>query len=324
MEKFLSVWRSAHSFVLKNFLILILLPVLFFVMAEMPENPRIFSNMSYDMAEESSDGGYAARGGMAMDAPVAMMSKSSRIASNFIAPDVMAEDGFDESQSDRKIIKNGSLNLQGDDTDVMRSEIENKIKKDFKGKIQNVNSWQVRKGVLGYNLSARIPSENLDAALVELGKMGEKTGENISSQDITRQYYDTENKLKNMKARRDRLRKLLEFETESLADVLSVDRELTNVQNQIENLQNTQNRRDTDVAYSTLRVSIQPLPQIGDVNNPHWSAKQSWRMAVNNLIEKGRGIFDFVLKYLVLAPVWVPVLVVLWWLKRKFWNTKKK
>jgi hypothetical protein len=239
-----------------------------------------------------------------------------------LMPPVFADDGFAEvPESERKIIKNGGLTLQVDDTEMTRFEVEKKLK-DMDGTIQNINSWQVRPGALGYNITARVPAETLESALVDLGKMGEKTAENITSTDITRQYYDAENRLKNLRIRRDRLQSMLEFETESLADVLSVDRELSSVQTQLENLQNQQNRRDTDVAFSTLNISIQPLPQIGDLENPHWSVNRSWRAAVNNLLQQSYRVFDTVLKYVVLAPLWGPVLLAIvlfvrWWRRRK-------
>lgn len=315
MNHFLKHWQAAHSFILRNFLILLLLPLGIWGFSGV-QKPVFFPNTNFDM-EESYSRSVPHMGKMAVGMGGGIAQEA------FFAPDVMADDGFDQREGqEQKVVKNGGVDIQVDDTDMMRAEVEKKVQ-EFSGKVQNVSSWQVRQGVLGYNITARIPAEKFDTVLKEIGKLGQKTGENMSSQDITRQYYDTKNQIKNLEARRDRLRKLLEFETKSLADVLSVDRELTSVQTQIERLQNVQNKRDTDVAYSTLRIGIQPIPQVGDTGNPHWSAKQSWRTAVNNLIEKSQNVFDWVLKYVALAPMWIPALLILIWLRRKFWKRKQ-
>lgn len=232
-----------------------------------------------------------------------------------IMPPVYADD-FDPDQ-EKKVIKNGSLTIEVVDPEEAKNEAEVKIG-GLEGQITNLNSWETRPGVLSYNMTVRVPSESLDKAIEVLSGLGTKKSENFSVQDITASYFDTENQIKNLEARRDRLRTLMEKETESLKDILEVDRELSNVQRQIENLERTQKRRDVDVAYSTLHLTIQPEPEIGDVNNPHWSVDRSWKQSVNDLINASQGIFDKAIKLLVFAPIWLPILLVLVWVRRRF------
>ncbi len=259
---------------------------------------------SNDMAMEMDEAAYA---------PMAKMSRSGR--GGGIVPPVFAGD-FDPDQTDKKVVKNANLTIEVKDTEKAKDLAEEKIK-EFEGGVTHMNSWENRPGVLSYNMTIRVPSEKLEGMIGVLEGFGVKKSENFSVQDITAAYFDTENQLANLSVRRDRLRELMERETESLKDVLEIDRELNNVQNQIDRLERTQKRRDTDVAYSTLQLTIQPEPEIGDISNPHWSAGRSWKQSVNDLINASQGIFDRTIKLIVFMPLWLPLLVLVWWGRKK-------
>jgi hypothetical protein len=252
-----------------------------------------------------------------------MMAKTSRSSlgrsSGVTMPPVFNE-ALAAEETDRKIIKNGSLTLEVENTETAKMLAESGVK-DLGGYITNLNSWEVRPGVLAYNLTTRIPVDKLEIAIVNLTKIGEKTGENFSVQDITAQYQDTESQLKNKRARQERLRNMMERETKNLADVLSIDRELNNVLNEIERLERTQRSRDDQVTFSRLQLSLNPAPQIGDLSGPEWNVGKSWKTAVNDLFHSLRGITDRVIKLLVYAPIWIPALFILWRIKRRFFRS---
>jgi hypothetical protein len=208
------------------------------------------------------------------------------------------------------------LNIEVDDTEITKDLVEEKVA-ELGGVITNMNSYEVRTGILSYNMTLRIPSGKLDAALENLASLGVKKSENFSSSDITTQYMDTENQIKNLETRRDRLRELMKFKTDNLSDVLQIDRELSSVQNQIENFQRTQNRRDNDVNFSTINLQIQPKPQIGDFSSPQeWNVEKTWTQSVNDLIHSLQNIAKRVIHIVVYAPIWLPILVLLWFIQR--------
>ena len=68
---------------------------------------------------------------------------------------------------------------------------------------------------------------------------GELTASNMTSEDLTRQYLDTDARLKAQTTLRDRLQGLLETRNAELADLLEVERELARVQGQIESATTT-------------------------------------------------------------------------------------
>jgi hypothetical protein len=305
-------WSSLNEFVLKHFLVIIVV---------LCAGWWLFGNNNV-VTPFSSYGGAVMEESMMMDMDMARAPKmmmAGRGGGGYFAE---SNNGYIPNAEDRKIIKNGSLSVEVADTEKARMEAEAQIA-ELDGEITNMNSWEVRPGVLSYNFTVRIPSDNLDTAMEALAFLGVKKSENISTNDITASYTDTENQLENLKARRTRLRELMDRETKDLGDVLKVDRELSSVQMQIENLERTQKRRDVNVSHSTLNLSLMPETQIGDVSDPHWTFTKSWRVAINDLIGSAHGIADKIIKVIAYIPLWVPALIVLWILKVKFVDKKK-
>ena len=273
-------------------------------------------NYDYPIAKQSSSGilGNSAGRQYDMEESAPMMVKSR---GNFMPDFDGGNNAFaDVPQEDRKVIKNASLNIEVDDTEITRGLVEEKIK-ELGGVVTHMNSHSVRSGVLAYNMILRVPSDKLDESMVNLSSLGIKKSENFSSNDITAQYFDTENQIKNLETRRDRLRELIKFKTDNLNDVLQIDRELSSVQNQIENLQRTQNRRDADVSFSSINLNIQPKPIIGDFSSPaEWNIEKTWKTSVNDLIHSFQSIAEDSIRIVVYAPIWFPILIVLWFIQR--------
>lgn len=235
-----------------------------------------------------------------------------------IMPPVFAEDIAPGEE--QKLVKNASLTIEVPDTKTAREQVELTLK-EIGGLVFNSNSWEVRPRVLQENLTLRIPAEKLDATMNQFSELGIKKSESMNVSDITAQYRDNVARIKNLETRRERLRTMMDRDTENLSDVLQIDRELANVQNELDQLERTQKRNDNDVLYSTLNLTIQPEPQIGDLYDPTWSPKKTWRQSVNELLESLQGIADKAIKLVVFAPLWVPVLLILWAIKRRFFKS---
>jgi len=245
-----------------------------------------------------------------------MAESASSFEREGIVLPVFAND-FDPDVTDRKIVKNASLIIEVDKTEESKDLAEAAIGK-LGGAVTNLSSWEARPGILAYSLTLRIPSNKFEIAIVNLAKLGIKKEESFSTQDITAQYADTENRLRNLVIRRDRVRELMDRKTDNLQDILEIDRELANIQNEIENLERTQKRRDVDVSFSTLRLTINPEPQIGDFQNPQWSVGKSWKTAVNNFLSTGRDLVDKVIIIFVYSPIWIPILLIFFFTRRRF------
>lgn len=282
--------------------------------SDYPIHYKEFQTASYDYMEVAEESMMASD---SVASPRMMKSMTRGVGGGGFIPEANAD--FAPEQTDRKLVKNASLTIEVQDTEYTKIAVEKKIQ-EIGGFVTNLNSWETRPGVLSYTFTLRIPVEKLDTTLAQMTELGSKKSENFSVTDITAQYTDNEARIKNLEIRRDRLRTMMDRKTENLNDVLQIDRELSSVQNQIENLERTQRRNDNNVSYSTLNLTLQPEPQIGDIDNPEWTPTRSWKRAVNKLITSFHHIADRVIMAVVYAPIWIPIVLVLWFIKRRFFR----
>jgi len=252
-----------------------------------------------------------------------MMAQSRSFSKSM--PKMISNDGFsgEIEMSERKQIRNGSLTLEVENTEDARVLVENEVTK-LEGLISALNSWNIRGAGLAYNMTIRVPAKSLETLMKNLTQIGLKKAENFSVTDITAPYEDSENKLKNLRARRDRLRKMMEEKTEDLENILQIDRELANVQTQIENLVSVQNRRDTNIAYANLNLTLQPAPKVKEFQSDEWDITRTWKNAINDFIKDARIVVDKLVRLAVYTPIWLPALFIIWSMKILLFGKRKK
>lgn len=111
------------------------------------------------------------------------------------------------------------------------------------------------------SISIRVPATGLDSVVETLRDLAtDVESETNSSQDVTDEYYDLQSRLKNQRATEEALIKLLE-KAEHVQYALEVQRELTNVQENIERMLGRIKLLEETSAYSliTVRLSLAPV-----------------------------------------------------------------
>ena len=91
---------------------------------------------------------------------------------------------------------------------------------------QRTGSWKVR-----------VPVEKYEAFMAGAQRLGELQTINSSSQDVTAEFYDVAARIKNKQVEEARLQELLRRATGKLSEVLQVEKELSRVRGEIEQLQ---------------------------------------------------------------------------------------
>src|SRR5207245_11159999 len=121
------------------------------------------------------------------------------------------------------------------------------------------------------------------------------TGETSGSQDVTDEYVDLDSNLRNLQASESAILKLMDRATQ-IQDVLSLQRELTNVRGQIERIQGrkTYLERRSDMATITLSLRLPPAqdskPLSGGAWDPFAVAQRGWQSSLMLL----RGVAEAV------------------------------
>lgn len=288
--------EKINNFLLKNIVLLIVLLVILYLFLGNKNNNNIdanYTNNSQDfvaaprlMATNMSDGGVA---------------KSYNSTS--------------------KIIKSYALTIEVNDSNNIYLKVENEIN-NLNASIIRFNSYNYFENELAYDFTIKVPTNEIQNAINYFKTLGIVKNESSNAIDVGNEYSDNENRLKNLYARRDRLRKMMDEKTDKLADVLAVDRELTNVQNEIERLEKNNKNIDKNVDYSSLELSILPKIKINSLNNSNWQVSNSWNNAVNDFISFGQKSIDFLFKIITFLPV-IIILVVFGLLIKKIFLKKE-
>jgi hypothetical protein len=135
-------------------------------------------------------------------------------------------------------------------------------------------------------LTLRIPAARFDEAMLSLREIGTVQAQSITGKDVTAQFIDLQARLRIAKARRTVLLGLQATAT-TIPEVLTVQRQLDNVQLQIEQIQGNLNFINDQVAEATIRVDLHeqdaaPRTEGTVVENP--SLGSAWDRAVQGFL----------------------------------------
>lgn len=167
--------------------------------------------------------------------------------------------------------------------------------------------------------TVRIPVEHFEAFLEAAAQLGQLERSNTDSQDVTEEYYDLEARLKNKRVEEARLLQHLEKSTGKLEEILQVEKEISRVRGEIEQLQGRVQRLTNLTTLTTITVTIQERKGYVPPTAPSFgtTVRRTFERSVLNVREFGEG---FVLVAVALTP-WLPVLAVggvpLWMWRRR-------
>lgn len=101
----------------------------------------------------------------------------------------------------------------------------------------------------------RVPSKNYKDFVNESGDIGNITYKQSEVENITQQYYDTTAEVKGLQSQLNRLLIMMNNTTE-VSDMIEINREITDVQNQINKLETKIRTMDMDTTYSYVTITI--------------------------------------------------------------------
>ena len=168
-----------------------------------------------------------------------------------------------QTPMERKLIRNVNMDLETREFDALTKSITDAVTA-FGGYIQqsdvsgNSLNWSGDRSSRYSTITARIPSDKLDAFLTEVSGQGNVTYKNESVQDVTLQYTDITSRKKTLQMEQDRLWELLE-KAESIDAVIALEARLSEVRYQLESIESQLRTLDNQIVYSTVYLSIQEV-----------------------------------------------------------------
>ena len=160
----------------------------------------------------------------------------------------------------RKIIKNGDLSIQTREFDEFLTNLNRSILA-VGGYVEassiNGNSYNKNR-MRSADVTARVPTEQLDAFCDQVSELGNVTYKNLYTRDVTLTYVDLESHVKALRTEQETLMELLR-KAEKVEDIILIQNRLSDVLYEIESYESTLRTFDDQIAYSSVHLSIQEV-----------------------------------------------------------------
>ncbi|MGH7535710.1 MAG: DUF4349 domain-containing protein [Gemmatimonadales bacterium] len=208
------------------------------------------------------------------------------------------------------IIRNGNASVEVDSLEPALAELRRMAQR-LGGFVANTSIQSGREQLRQATVELKVPAQRFDDLTAGLQPLGRIEWVNVTAQGVGEEFVDLTARVANGRRLEDRLVTLLATRTGKLQDVLSVERELARVREEIDRQEGRLRWLRERVALSTLSVTLhEPAPVVGDHpgSNPIGEAfRQAWRNFVG-LVAGVIGAMGFVLP--VAAIGWGTVLLV--------------
>ena len=163
-------------------------------------------------------------------------------------------------------------------------------------------------------VTIRVPVGRFEEALSRLRVMGEQVlTESSTSQDVTEEFVDLQARLVNQKSTEAQYLLFME-RAETISEVLTVQRQLTSTQEEIERLKGRIQFLESSAAMSRIDVRLTPVPPEPEPEPPivdsGWAPLDTVTDAARVLFDLGQGLIDMGIWIAIFSPIWAPAIAV--------------
>ena len=253
--------------------------------------------------------------------------------------DYLTTDNTAYQNQTEKLIYSANLDIETKDIDYALEEIYARIK-EYGGIIQDerqnnmgnvvYDDYYRHMGTANAYIYVRVPQENYEDFI---NSIEDKDGNIIISdisksvQNMTKQYYDTESRLRSLRIQEERLFDFMES-AKSVSEMLDVEDRLTDVQYEIDSATNSLATIDNDVKYSKVSLNISEVVKYTDKpENPKNFFERVWSY-IKGSADNFTDTLEYWLEIAIYMIPYVFVLVLLYFgfikIKRKVQKKRKE
>jgi len=185
---------------------------------------------------------------------------------------------------ERKVIRNGSLNLVVDSPGVMLDQVAS-LTHQYNGYVVSSELTGLRESQRGC-ITVRVPAAQFDVVREQLKKIAKLVeSENTSADDVTMQYAENEATLRNYRAEEASYLEIMR-RSGSIKDTLMVAEQLSNVRGEIERLEAEIRTMavQTEMTALTVNISAEPVAAAPQRWRPFYELQLAWKSGVDALI----------------------------------------
>lgn len=220
-----------------------------------------------------------------------------------------------DSGQEAKIIKTAVLRFPTDNLNESFSTIQ-KATKEYKAYVQNDNSGKNYNSTYR-NVTIRVPNQNFDAFIADISKgVSYFDRKEISAEDVTAEFVDLEARLKAKKVLESRYLELLK-KANKVSEMLEIERELSNIREEIEAKEGRIKYLQNQVGLSTISLQMYTENPAGSGTTVSYGTKM-W-----NAVKSGiNGLSSFFLGILNIWP-FILILAFAFIFIRKKWKKRR-
>ena len=159
------------------------------------------------------------------------------------------------STASSMIIRTGYAGVEVDSLDAAIARVR-QLAQRVGGFVANTEVQGGKDQLRTASLEVKVPSDRFDEALAGLAPIGKVESVNVNAQDVGEEYVDIAARVENAHRLEARLIGLLANRTGKLQEVLSVERELARVREEIERYEGRMRFLRARVALSTLTIAV--------------------------------------------------------------------
>lgn len=159
----------------------------------------------------------------------------------------------------------------------------------------------------------RIPAENLDQFVAQVGDNANVTSTSESTENVTLTYVSTQSRVEALETEQKRLLELLE-NAETMEDLLTIEARLTDVRWELENYASQLRVLDNQVDYSTIHLSV------WEVDEPTVIVERTvWQKIGDGFSENAGDMWDGLVNFFIWLITAIPYLIPLALIGGAFW-----
>jgi hypothetical protein len=228
-----------------------------------------------------------------------------------LPPTSTLQDDFWSSTAAPMVIRTGTASVRIDSLEPALATVRGLAAR-LGGYVANTS---VQAGPAQYRqatLEIKVPAGRFDDLVAGLEPIGKVEAVNVSAEDVGEEFVDVTARVANAKRLESRLIDLLATRTGRLQDVLSVERELARVREEIERYEGRLRYLQTRAATSSLSITVhEPIPVVGNPGSNVLvrALERAWR----NFVEL---IAAFIASLGVLVPLVLAGGTVVWGIRR--------
>lgn len=218
------------------------------------------------------------------------------------------------------IIRSAEIKMMVDDVMKSTTDIEKIISK-YNGFISD-SKLETLSNSFSNQLTIRVPVANFDKVINDITPLAEYIDHrNVVSEDVTKDYVDTEVRLKNKKEVEKRFIEVLRNQAKNVRDIMEVERQLNEIRSEIESAESYLNSLKNRVSLSTITVEIY---QTVNYQRPPQVYTKSVFSEMKDALKNGwNGILSIFILLLNLWPILFMIIIalsvvyIIKWRKRK-------